>query len=86
MDKRVKGIKAKNSAKTVKREGRTKESLIFFVHSSFPTDCVSKMGLKTNTIFCKTANLLDIMLPISFSYMSHIPKRSSNSVAVSLMI
>ena len=86
MDKRVKGIKAKNSAKTVKREGRTKESLILFVHSSFPTDCVSKMGLKTNTVFCKTANLLDIMLPISFSYMSHIPKRSSNSVAVSLMI
>ena len=86
MDKRVKGIKAKNSAKTVKREGRTKESLIFFVHSSFPTDCVSKMGLKTNTVFCKTANLLDITLPISFSYMSHIPKRSSNSVAVSLMI
>ena len=39
MDKRVKGIKAKNSAKTVKGEGRTKESLIFFVHSSFPTDC-----------------------------------------------
>ena len=68
-------------AKTVKREGRTSESINFLVYSSFPTNCVSKMGLKTNTVFCRTTSFLDVKLPISFSDMSHIPKRSSNSTA-----
>ena len=63
----------------VNREGRTKESINFLVYSSFPTDCVSKMGLKTNAVFCRTTSFLDVKLPISFSDMSHLPKRSSNS-------
>ena len=66
-------------AKTVKREGKTSESINFLVYSSFPRNCVSKMGLKTNTVFCRTTSFLDVKLPISFSDMSHIPKRSSNS-------
>ena len=73
-------------AKTVKREGKTKESVIFLVHSSFPTNCVSEMGLQTNTVFRRNTNFLDVNLPISFSYISHIPKRSSYSVAVSSLI
>ena len=68
-------------AKTVKREGRTSESINFLVYSCFPTDCVSKMGLKTNTVFSGTTSFLDVKLPISFSDMSHLPKRSSNSTA-----
>ena len=66
-------------AEMVNREGRTKESINFLVYSSFPTDCVSKMGLKTNAVFCRTTSFLDVKLPISFSDMSHLPKRSSNS-------
>ena len=66
-------------AEMVNREGRTKESINFLVYSSFPTDCVSKMGLKTNAVFCRTTSSLDVKLPISFSDMSHLPKRSSNS-------
>ena len=66
-------------AEMVNRERRTKESINFLVYSSFPTDCVSKMGLKTNTVFCRTTSFLDVKLPISFSDMSHLPKRSSNS-------
>ena len=69
-------------AEMVNREGRTKESINFFAdYSSFPTDCVSKMGLKTNAVFCRTTSSLDVKLPISFSDMSHLPKRSSNSTA-----
>ena len=68
-------------AKTVKREGKTSESINFLVYSSFPTNCVSKMGLKTNTVFCRTTSFLDVKLPISFSDMSHIPKGRSNSTA-----
>ena len=68
-------------AEMVNRERRTKESINFLVYSSFPTDCVSKMGLKTNTVFCRTTSFLDVKLPISFSDMSHLPKRSSNSTA-----
>ena len=68
-------------AEMVNREGRTKESINFLVYSSFPTDCVSKMGLKTNAVFCRTTSFLDVKLPISFSDMPHIPKRSSNSTA-----
>ena len=66
-------------AEMVKRERRTKESINFLVYSSFPTDCVSKMGLKTNTVFRRITYFLDVKLPISFSDMSHLPKRSSNS-------
>ena len=66
-------------AKTVKREGKTSESINFLVYSSFPRNCVSKMGLKTNTVFGRTTSFLYVKLPISFSDMSHIPKRSSNS-------
>ena len=66
-------------AEMVNRERRTKESINFLVYSSFPTDCVSKMGLKTNAVFCRTTSFLDVKLPISFSDMSHLPKRSSNS-------
>ena len=68
-------------AEMVNREGRTKESINFLVYSSFPTDCVSKMGLKTNAVSCRTTSFLDVKLPISFSDMSHIPERSSNSTA-----
>ena len=66
-------------AKTVKREGKTSESINFLVYSSFPRNCVSKMGLKTNAVSCRTTSFLDVKLPISFSDMSHLPKRSSNS-------
>ena len=66
-------------AEMVNRERRTKESINFLVCSSFPTNCVSKMGLKTNAVFCRTTSFLDVKLPISFSDMSHLPKRSSNS-------
>ena len=66
-------------AEMVNRERRTKESINFLVYSSFPTDCVSKMGLKTNAVFCRTTSFLGVKLPISFSDMSHLPKRSSNS-------
>ena len=66
-------------AEMVNRERRTKESINFLVYSSFPTNCVSKMGLKTNAVFCRTTSFLDVNLPISFSDMSHLPKRSSNS-------
>ena len=68
-------------AEMVNRERRTKESINFLVYSSFPTDCVSKMGLKTNAVFCRTTSFLYVKLPISFSDMSHLPKRSSNSTA-----
>ena len=66
-------------AEMVNREGRTKESINFLVYSSFPRNCVSKMGLKTNAVFCRTTSFLDVKLPISFSDVSHLPKRSSNS-------
>ena len=47
-------------AEMVNREGRTKESINFLVYSSFPTNCVSKMGLKQILYFAEP--LLFLML------------------------